>query len=116
MIADAHHALVQDYTGLTSGHQRPVKVHDADHARLDAWADYIALCDKYESGRLLDSSIVINAREVAQALDAEYHRLYTVWQTSLQPCECRMIDADRDYTCMAHRALAELNGDGDMPF
>ena len=116
MIADTHHAIVKDWTGLVSGHQRPAKLHDADHARLDAWADYIALCDNYADGKLLDIGIVINARAVAQALDAEYNRLYNVWQTSMGECECRPIDADREYTCLSCRAKHELNGDGDMPF
>ena len=112
MIADAHHALVQDYTGLTSGHQRPAKVEQAYDAMIEAWADYNFACD----ASIYTPEQLMEIRNHAREIDAEYHRLYTVWQTAQGECKCRMIDADRDYTCMAHRAQAELNGAGDMPF
>ncbi len=59
--------------------------------------------------------MVLNARNVARHYEAEYKRLYQVWQASLEPCECKMIDADRDYTCRACRAKNELSG-VEMPY
>lgn len=104
-----------DYTGLVSGHIRPEKVHQADHDRLDAWADYQAICDLFEDGKV-SLEIVNGAREVAQYIDGEYRRIYRVWQASLDECACHPIDADREYVCMSCRAKAELNGDAPMPY
>jgi hypothetical protein len=115
MIADTHHSLTQDWTGLTSGHQRPAKVQAAYDAMIEAWSEHSGICDAFADGKATHE-MVNNALDVARYYDAEYHRIYGVWQTAQGECKCRPIDADREYVCLAHRAQAELNGDGEMPF
>jgi hypothetical protein len=103
----------QDWTGLTSGHQRPAKVQAAYDAMIEAWANYNFACDV----RLYTPMQLDELREAARNADMDYSQVYALWQYSLQPCECQPGRPNEDErTCPSCRARHELNGDGEMPF
>jgi len=114
MIANEHHALTQDYTGLTSGHIRPLPVQEAYDAMISAWSDYTFATDV----RFYTPEQLTEIRQAAVNADAYYAQVYDLWQVSLQECSCRQFAPDRETLCRAcaARNLLKTMEDGDMPF
>ena len=72
-----HSSTYYDYTGLTSGHKRPVEVEQAYSAMLDAWAVYNDACDRLENGDpMVNNEILTSLRTAAIRMDGEYSRIY----------------------------------------
>ena len=66
-----------DWTGLTSGHKRPVEVERAYSAMLDAWAVYSDACDRLEDGdTTITNDTLTSLRTAAIRMDGEYSRIY----------------------------------------
>jgi len=118
MIADTHHSLTQDYTGLVSGHQRPLAVEEAHQLMLDAWADYNTACDMRKEDDYEALKGIQTLYWTAQDADKNYSAVYNLWQTSLQECSCRQFAPDRETLCRAcaARNLLKTMEDGEMPY
>lgn len=108
MIDSTHHATVKDYTGLVSGHTRPLAVEQAHDASLEAWAQYIRATDIEP----LPSAAELDAlRQAAFQADVWYDTIYNLWMTSLQECTCRDDSSLSCPSCVARHAMQD-----EMPF
>jgi hypothetical protein len=100
-----------DWTGLRSGHIRPLKVEEAYTDQIDAWGNYIAACDEGKTNPELEA-----LRLVAIQKGQAYQSIYLTWAISQQDCTCRPGRPDEgERVCPACTAKHYLD-DGEMPY
>ena len=98
-----------DYTGLMSGHRRPLAVEQAHDASIEAWAAYIAATDLEPMPSIEELDAL---RQKAFAADVQYQSVYDLWMLSMQDCTCR---DDSSLSCPSCCARHALTGE-EMPF
>jgi len=101
-----------DYTGLVSGHPRPIRVQEAYDDMIAAWAEYMAMTEKFCDG-LASHADIQRMLERAQAADRQYQFVYLTWEVSQHECTCHPIMGAACPACTA-RHYIEM-GD-EMPY
>lgn len=101
-----------DWTGLTTGHPKPIKVQEAYDDMIAAWSAHMSMADLFEIG-LATHEDIARTLGAAQMADRNYQFVALTWEVSQNECTCHPVTGNACPSCTAKHYI-EM-GD-EMPF